>query len=128
MERGYTNLSKESKLLILIESNSEIPKSYYSIDQCVMFDVGVRVENDFLVRARHFKGGPKGRVSIFRAFAHTSFVNNNVMRLQRCDLDLGSSDHVYPSDFFLDLIFTDARNQSNVIMNSTAKSKETLPE
>ena len=99
-----------------------------------MFDVGVRVENDFLIRARHFKGGPKGRISIFRAFAHTSFVTNNVMRLHYSDLDLGGSSdhHIYPSDFFLDLIFTDARNQSNVFMNtppSTFKSnKDSLPE
>ena len=96
-------------------SNSELPESYSQSDQCVIFDVGVRVEKDFLIRARHFKGksqGNGGRVSIFRALAHTSFVSNNVIRLTRESLDGVSptGKQTYPSDFFVDLIFTDARN------------------
>ena len=80
----------------------------------MVFEVGVRVENDILVRARHFKS-KKERVSMFRALVHTSFVADNVIRLTAADLD-GASGDAYPSDFFVDLIFTDARNQSNVNM------------
>jgi len=47
---------------------------------------------------------------------HTSFVADNVIRLTRADID-ASVQHLYPSDFFVDLIFTDARNQSNIILN-----------
>ena len=68
-----------------------MPQSMYSMDQCVVFDVGVRVENDFLIRMRHFHS--KGqRMSVFRSYAHTSFVADNVMRLTRADLDVSSSD------------------------------------
>lgn len=78
----------------------------------MIFDVGIRVENDFLIRARHFRSKSQangGRISMFRALVHTSFVADNVIRLTTKDLD-GASAHPYPSDFFIDLIFTDARN------------------
>jgi hypothetical protein len=100
----------------------------------VIFDVGTRVENDFLVRVRHFRSkttssGKAGRISIFRAFAHTSFIADNVMRLTKANLDISSPDHVYPSDFFIDLIFTDARNQSNVLITgSKLKTPSKAPE
>ena len=82
------------------------------------------MENDFLVRLRHFHQKRK-RISVFRAYAHTSFVSDNVMRLTREDLDVSSQDHEYTEDFFMDLIFTDARNQSNVIRTSGGGAKET---
>jgi hypothetical protein len=68
----------------------------YSTDQCVVFDVGVRLENDFLVRLRHFQH--KGaRLSVFRAYAHTSFVSDNILRLTRSQLDVSSGgEHQYP--------------------------------
>ena len=47
----------------------------------------MRVENDFLMRARHFKSKNNERISIFRALAHTSFISDNVIRLSRKDLD-----------------------------------------
>jgi hypothetical protein len=90
----------------------------------VVFDVGVRLENDFLVRLRHFHQKGK-RISVFRAYAHTSFIADNVMRLTRDDLDVSSQDHSYPQDFFMDLIFTDARNQSNMIRASGGSMKDT---
>jgi len=74
----------------------------------VIFDVGVRVENDILIRARHFKTRHE-RISLFRALVHTSFVANNVVRLTADQLD-GTGGTQYPGDFFVDLIFTDARN------------------
>jgi hypothetical protein len=48
---------------------------------------------------------------MFRATLHTSYISDNIIRLSRHDLD-GTSDNsdAYPADFFLDLIFTDARN------------------
>ena len=91
----------------------------FNTDQCVVFDVGVRLENDFLIRMRHYHQKGK-RISVLRAYAHTSFVADNVMRLTREQLDISSPDHVYPADFFIDLIFTDARNQSNVFMTAHA--------
>ena len=68
----------------------------YSTDQCVVFDVGVRLENDFLVRLRHFQH--KGaRLSVFRAYAHTSFVCDNILRLTQSQLDVSSGgEHHYP--------------------------------
>ena len=69
----------------------------------------MRVENDFLIRSRHFKN-QSDRTSMFRAFIHTSFVVDNIIRLQRNDLDGACGNEKYPKDFFIDLIFTDARN------------------
>lgn len=48
---------------------------------------------------------------MFRATLHTSFIENGIVRLSREDLDGGSlmDEDVYPKDFFIDLIFTDAR-------------------
>lgn len=74
----------------------------------MIFDVGVRVENDFLIRARHYKSRHE-RTSLFRALVHTSFVANNVLRLTADVLD-GTGGSQYPDDFFVDMIFTDARN------------------
>jgi len=73
------------------------------------------VENDILIRFRHFKNN-QARVSMFRASVHTSFVQDNVIRLHRDDLDGACKNDIYPSDFFIDLIFTDARNQSNLLL------------
>lgn len=78
--------------------------------------MGVRVENDFLIRVRHYSRKNGSRISMFRALVHTSFVQDNVIRLQAKELD-GTSAHEYPADFFVDMIFTDARNQSNIIMS-----------
>ena len=65
---------------------------------------------------------------MFRALVHTSFVSDNVIRLTQSELD-GTNAHTYPSDFFIDLIFTDARNQSNLIMtHNVSKHSKTSPE
>ncbi len=47
---------------------------------------------------------------MFRATIHTSFVVDNVIRLTRDELDGAALNENYPKDFFIDLIFTDARN------------------
>jgi len=62
------------------------------------------VENDFLIRCRHFKGNDQ-RKSMFRASLHTSFVVDNVIRLTKNDLDGATGSETYPEDFFIDLIF-----------------------
>lgn len=54
-----------------------------------------------------------------RAKIHTSFVIDNVLRLGREELDGAAGNERYPKDFFIDLIFTDARNQSNLLMSGT---------
>ena len=59
---------------------------------------------------------------MFRATVHTSFVVDNVVRLTRDQLDGACLNENYPSDFFIDLIFTDARNQSNMILGSGYQS------
>lgn len=56
---------------------------------------------------------------MFRASVHTSFVVDNVIRLARDELDGAAQNDKYPSDFFIDLIFTDARNQSNLLLSGT---------
>ena len=71
--------------------------------------MGQRVENDFLIRCRHFESN-QSRVSMFRATIHTSFIVDNLLRLEREELDGACNNDSYPSDFFIDLIFTDARN------------------
>lgn len=70
------------------------------------------MENDFLLRMRHFRGKQqKNRISMFRALCHTSFVQDNMIRLTQVDLDGASqTSAAYPGDFFVDLIFTDARS------------------
>lgn len=47
---------------------------------------------------------------MFRASIHASFIVDNVIRLTREDLDGACNNDRYPKDFFIDLIFTDARN------------------
>ncbi len=62
------------------------PEKYYSKDECAIFEIGQRVENDFLVRCRHFASEVR-RESMFRVSVHTSFVVDNVIRLTKNDLD-----------------------------------------
>jgi hypothetical protein len=47
---------------------------------------------------------------MFRASLHSSFAVDNVIRLGREDLDGACNNDSYPKDFFIDLIFQDARN------------------
>ena len=90
-----------------------MPDSYYFKDSSASFEVGLRVENDILIRFRHFKSNQQ-RVSMFRAMVHTSFASENILRLNRDDLDGACNNDNYPKDFHVDLIFIDARNQSNL--------------
>lgn len=62
---------------------------------------------------------------MFRATLHTSFIENGIVRLSREDLDGGSlmDEDVYPKDFFIDLIFTDARTDQNLKKGNKGKEK-----
>jgi hypothetical protein len=113
----FKHYRKSKELLLIINIiNRKIPDSFYFKDSCAIFEVGQRVENDILIRFRHFKNN-QNRVSMFRATVHTSFVVDNVMRLTREELDGASHNELYPKDFFIDLIFTDARNQTSLLLN-----------
>jgi len=59
---------------------------------------------------------------MFRATVHTSFVVDNVLRLTREELDGASNNDAYPNDFFIDLIFTDARNQTSLHLSNMQSS------
>lgn len=62
---------------------------------------------------------------MFRALCHTSFVQDNMIRLTQSDLDgANSSSAAYPSDFFVDLIFTDARSVAMSRKNVNLKEEE----
>jgi hypothetical protein len=93
---------------------SKFPESFTESDQCVIFNVGQRVENDILIRFRHFQSNQK-RVSMFRASVHTSFIVDSVLRLTKLELDGALGNDKYPNDFFIDLIFTDARNHQSLL-------------
>ena len=93
-----------------------MPESYYNKDSCAIFEVGQRVENDILIRFRHFKSN-QAKISMFRASIHTSFAVDNIIRLTKDELDGACQNDQYPNDFFIDLIFTDARNQSNLLFS-----------
>jgi hypothetical protein len=93
----------------LFNHHRKLPECFYNKDSCAIFEIGQRVENDILIRFRHFKSN-HARVSMFRASVHTSFVVDNVIRLTRDELDGACKNDKYPEDFFIDLIFTDARN------------------
>ncbi len=47
-----------------------------------MFKVGIKVENDVLLRCRHY-AGENDRVSMFRLYFHTSFVSGNILRFNK---------------------------------------------
>jgi len=51
-------------------------------DLSCSFKVGVRINDDVLLRCRHYKNEEE-RVSLFRLFFHTSFVKGNLMRFTK---------------------------------------------
>ena len=54
----------------------------YEEDLSYSFRVGIRVENDLLIRIRHYNTD-KDRISILRLFVHTSFICDNFLRLSK---------------------------------------------
>eukprot|EP00347_Sterkiella_histriomuscorum_P007642 403348134 len=112
----YIQLFKNGQRLFQSVQKNKFPECFYTKDSCAIFEVGQRVENDILLRFRHFRSN-QSRISMFRATVHTSFAANNVIRLTRDELDGAQQNENYPSDFFIDLIFTDARNQSNLLLS-----------
>ncbi len=49
-----SKLSKRSKSLSM-QIYRKYPECFYNKDQCAIFEIGQRVENDILIRFRHFK-------------------------------------------------------------------------
>ena len=60
---------------------------------------------------------------MFRVSSHASFIVDNVLRLTRDNLDGAANNDLYPKDFFIDLIFTDARNQSNIVLGNSVLAR-----
>lgn len=57
-------------------------KGFSVKDLSCVIKVGVRIENDTLIRCRHFENNSE-RVSMFRLYFHTSFVTGNVLRFPK---------------------------------------------
>ena len=55
--------------------------SYSTTDLSIWFDIKTEVEDDFLIRCRHYRSETE-RVSAFRIFANTGFVLDDVLRLK----------------------------------------------
>lgn len=64
-------------------------KGLVSRDLSCSFKVGMRVENDVLLRCRHYKSESE-RVSMFRLVFHTSFVSHNLLRFTKALLRVTS--------------------------------------
>lgn len=67
---------------------------------------------------------------MFRATLHTSFIDNNMLRLILQDLDVTPGiEMVVPEDFFIDLIFTDSRNlKANQLLKTSPALNPTTGE
>jgi hypothetical protein len=97
------------------QASDELPFCQVA-DGSISFHVNQIVQGDILIRCRHLTAS-RQRVSMFRAAFHTGYVPPNVMRLTKAQLDGACSDHRFPDDFFLDIIFetVDAEQASQVL-------------
>jgi len=51
-------------------------------DLSVSFKVGIKINDDILLRCRHFKNESE-RISMFRVFFHTSFISQHFVRFTK---------------------------------------------
>ncbi len=53
-------------------------------DLSCSFKIGIKINDDVLLRCRHFKSEAE-RISMFRVFFHTSFISQNFLRFTKVD-------------------------------------------
>lgn len=85
------------------EATSQL-RWYSDSDGSMRFAVDMPLRGDILMRCRHV--GKRGAsTSIFRAAFHTGYLQDNVLRLTKNQLDVACQNPNVPSDFFVELIF-----------------------
>lgn len=102
--RPFLQLHKNER--VLYSSAAEGPvHEFTETDNFVCFTVQQGVQDDVLLRCRHI--GSTGRSTVFRAMFNTSFVEGNVLRLTKQELDYANEDKRIPEDFFVDILITE---------------------
>lgn len=99
--RPYIQIFKGSKAIFNYLSK-EKPKVYYPSDIAIWFDIGMEVTDDILIRCRHYKNDTE-RTSVFRVFFNPCFAFNEVVRMNKTEIDFLPDVETSP-DFLIDLI------------------------
>lgn len=104
--RPYIQIYKNSDLIFMSHSQSNPPEWYDQKDLSIFFDVNVEIEEDVMIRCRHL-ARDNSTFTVFRVMFHTAFVNSEVLRFEKKELDGAFVDSRFPEmftlDFFLDL-------------------------
>jgi hypothetical protein len=103
--RPYLQVFQNSDLVYASHDRDSPPQVFGESDLSFVFDLNLVVEEDVLIRCRHL--GKNNTFTIFRVMFHTAFVENEVFRFTRQEIDGAFVDSRFPEmftlDFFLDL-------------------------
>lgn len=98
--------------------NKPIERVFFSAENCVKFDINnivifvlIKIFGDTLIELLHQQGGKFKQLFVVQF--HTFFINSNIMRFTKDQIDGICKDIRYPHEFFLDLIF-DEDQSSNI--------------
>ena len=104
--RPYIQIYKNSDLVFMSHSQENPPEWYDQNDLSIVFNLNLEIEEDVMIRCRHL-ARDNSTFTIFRVMFHTAFVNSEVFRFDKKELDGAFVDSRFPEmftlDFFLDL-------------------------
>lgn len=103
--RPFLQLHKHERVLYSSAAGGPVAE-FTETDNFVSFTVEQGVQDDVLLRCRHI--GSTGRSTVFRAMFNASFVEGNVLRMTKQELDYADEDRI-PEDFFVDILITENR-------------------
>lgn len=101
--RPYLQVFRNSQLVFNSHSQDFPPVSYEVEDLSIVFDMELEIQDDVFVRCRHL-GRDGQAVTIFRMMFHTAFVDNDVIRFEKNEIDGASCNPQFPNNFRVDFI------------------------
>jgi len=98
--------------------NKPIERVFFSPENCVKFDINnlvkyvlIEIFGDTMIELLHQQGNKFKQLFLIQF--HTFFINSNILRFTKDQIDGICKDIRYPNEFFLDLIF-DEDQSSNI--------------
>ena len=115
--RPYLQIYQNSDMIYCSHDLERLPQVYSESDMSFVFDLDLEVEEDVLIRCRHL--GKNKTFTIFRVMFHTAFVEGEVFRFSRQDIDGAFVDSRFPELFTLDFFL---EKNEEIMESSFAKS------
>lgn len=101
--RPYFQIFKYGMLIFSSNSKDDPPSWSKYEDGSILVPVGIEVEGDILIRARHI-GSKNSRGTMFRIGFHTGYLADGISRFNKSDIDGADRANAFDDNFFVDLV------------------------